>query len=232
MRETLGQLDRIIKEEKRELALVALGRSSSAGRAGEAPRPPGRPRGPGARPEGRGRRHRAPPTQKDGERPARRPAGRSAIARPPSARPPASSPPTRCSRTSSPPHLKQADPHLERRRWPACGPGRRRRGRRRRGAGARLCSGRSSTGSMTVGSRPTRRTSPWPSSSSSSGDQDRNRGASDSLASASARLGDAGVALQKDLIRAGGSMQSAEERPGQDRGQARGRRPARGARST
>jgi hypothetical protein len=42
------------------------------------------------------------------------------------------------------------------------------------------------------------------------GDQNRNRGASDSLASASARLGDSGVALQKDLIRASGSMQSAE----------------------
>jgi hypothetical protein len=41
-------------------------------------------------------------------------------------------------------------------------------------------------------------------------DQNRNRGASDSLAAASARLGDSGVALQKDLIRAAGSMQSAE----------------------
>ena len=36
------------------------------------------------------------------------------------------------------------------------------------------------------------------------------RRASESLASASARLGDAGIALQKDLIRAGGAMQSAE----------------------
>jgi hypothetical protein len=41
-------------------------------------------------------------------------------------------------------------------------------------------------------------------------DQNRNRGASDSLAAASARLGDSGIALQKDLIRASGSMQSAE----------------------
>ncbi len=41
-------------------------------------------------------------------------------------------------------------------------------------------------------------------------DQNRNRAASDSLAAASARLGDSGVALQKDLIRAAGSMQSAE----------------------
>jgi hypothetical protein len=41
-------------------------------------------------------------------------------------------------------------------------------------------------------------------------DQNRNRGASDSLAAASARLGDTGVSLQKDLIRASGSMQSAE----------------------
>ena len=41
-------------------------------------------------------------------------------------------------------------------------------------------------------------------------DQGRNRSAADSLAKTSARLGDTGVALQKDLIRAAGSMQSAE----------------------
>ncbi|WZO96224.1 DUF4175 domain-containing protein [Isosphaeraceae bacterium EP7] len=41
-------------------------------------------------------------------------------------------------------------------------------------------------------------------------DQARNRSATDSLGKASARLGNTGVALQKDLIRAGGSMQSAE----------------------
>jgi hypothetical protein len=42
-------------------------------------------------------------------------------------------------------------------------------------------------------------------------DQSRNRTAADSLAEASARLGNTGIALQKDLIRAGGSMQSAEK---------------------
>jgi hypothetical protein len=41
-------------------------------------------------------------------------------------------------------------------------------------------------------------------------DQNRNRGAADSLAQVSSRLGDTGIALQKDLIRAGGSMQAAE----------------------
>lgn len=41
-------------------------------------------------------------------------------------------------------------------------------------------------------------------------DQLKNRNASDSLSDASARLGDAGVSLQKDLIRASASMQSAE----------------------
>jgi hypothetical protein len=41
-------------------------------------------------------------------------------------------------------------------------------------------------------------------------DQARNRNAADSLAQVSSRLGDSGVALQKDLIRAGGSMQAAE----------------------
>ena len=41
-------------------------------------------------------------------------------------------------------------------------------------------------------------------------DQARNRNAAAALAEASARLGDSGVPLQKDLIRAGGSMQSAE----------------------
>jgi hypothetical protein len=41
-------------------------------------------------------------------------------------------------------------------------------------------------------------------------DQARNRGAADSLARTSARLGNTGIALQKDLIRAGGSMRDAE----------------------
>jgi hypothetical protein len=41
-------------------------------------------------------------------------------------------------------------------------------------------------------------------------DQSRNRGAADALGETSARLGDSGVALQKDLIRAGSSMQAAE----------------------
>jgi len=42
-------------------------------------------------------------------------------------------------------------------------------------------------------------------------DQLKNRRASEALGAASARLGDSGVALQKDLIRAGGSMQAAEQ---------------------
>jgi hypothetical protein len=42
-------------------------------------------------------------------------------------------------------------------------------------------------------------------------DQARNRAAAHSLAVASARLGDSGIALQKDLIRAGGSMRAAEQ---------------------
>ncbi len=41
-------------------------------------------------------------------------------------------------------------------------------------------------------------------------DQARNRGEAATLAEASARLGDSGVALQKDLIRAGGAMEGAE----------------------
>lgn len=41
--------------------------------------------------------------------------------------------------------------------------------------------------------------------------QQKTRGAAEALGSASARLGDSGVALQKDLIRAGGAMQSAEK---------------------
>ncbi len=41
-------------------------------------------------------------------------------------------------------------------------------------------------------------------------DQARNRTAADSLGIASARLGDSGVALQKDLIRAAGAMRAAE----------------------
>jgi len=41
-------------------------------------------------------------------------------------------------------------------------------------------------------------------------DQSRNRTAAESLAEASARLGDTGIALQKDLIRSGGSMRAAE----------------------
>lgn len=42
-------------------------------------------------------------------------------------------------------------------------------------------------------------------------DQARNRAAAASLAAASARLGNSGVPLQKDLIRAGGSMRAAEQ---------------------
>ncbi len=42
-------------------------------------------------------------------------------------------------------------------------------------------------------------------------DQLKNRRASDALAATSGRLGDSGVALQKDLIRAAGSMQAAEK---------------------
>ncbi len=41
-------------------------------------------------------------------------------------------------------------------------------------------------------------------------DQSKNRNSADLLADASARLGDAGISLQKELIRASGSMQSAE----------------------
>jgi hypothetical protein len=41
-------------------------------------------------------------------------------------------------------------------------------------------------------------------------DQARNRDATDTLGKVSARLGDAGIALQKELIRASGSMQEAE----------------------
>jgi len=42
-------------------------------------------------------------------------------------------------------------------------------------------------------------------------DQSRNRDATDSLGQTSARLGETGIALQKDLIHASGSMHSAEE---------------------
>jgi hypothetical protein len=42
-------------------------------------------------------------------------------------------------------------------------------------------------------------------------DQAKNRGASDALAETSARLGDSGVSLQKDLIRAASAMRAAEE---------------------
>ena len=43
------------------------------------------------------------------------------------------------------------------------------------------------------------------------GDQAKNRGATDTLGVVSARLGDIGVTLRKDLIRAGASMRSAEQ---------------------
>jgi hypothetical protein len=43
------------------------------------------------------------------------------------------------------------------------------------------------------------------------GDQAKNRAATDRLAESSARLGDAGVALRKDLIRASATMRSAEQ---------------------
>ena len=43
------------------------------------------------------------------------------------------------------------------------------------------------------------------------GDQAKNRGTAENLEATSARLGDVGVGLRKDLIRAGASMQSAEQ---------------------
>ena len=43
------------------------------------------------------------------------------------------------------------------------------------------------------------------------GDQAKNRGTAESLEATSARLGDVGVALRKDLIRASASMRSAEQ---------------------
>ncbi len=43
------------------------------------------------------------------------------------------------------------------------------------------------------------------------GDQGKNRGATDTLEATSARLGDVGVALRKDLIRASASMRTAEQ---------------------
>ncbi len=55
------------------------------------------------------------------------------------------------------------------------------------------------------------------------GDQAKNRGTTESLEATSARLGDVGVSLRKDLIRASASMRSAEQRPGQDRGRWGGR---------
>ena len=100
--------------------------------------------------------------------------------------------------------------------------GRRRRGRRRRGAGPRPCSARSST-AWTAGRGRREATSPRPSSSSSRRTRPRTAAPTDALAAASARLGDIGVALQKDLIRAGGSMQVGRGEPGQDRGRAGGR---------
>jgi hypothetical protein len=47
-------------------------------------------------------------------------------------------------------------------------------------------------------------------------DQVQNRGAAETLESSSARLGDVGVALRKDLIRASASMRSAEQQLGKD----------------
>lgn len=51
-------------------------------------------------------------------------------------------------------------------------------------------------------------------------DQGRNRGATDALAAASSRLGDTGVGLQKDLILASAAMQAAEEDLGAIRAEA------------
>ena len=76
MRETLGQLERIIKEERRELALVAV-RHRATEALDAARRPPARPRGAGPRPEGRDRRHqrRAAKDERSAERRAERRSG-------------------------------------------------------------------------------------------------------------------------------------------------------------
>ena len=60
-------------------------------------------------------------------------------------------------------------------------------------------------------------TSPGQNSASTRPSSSRPAGPSEALGAASARLGDAGVALQKDLIRAGGSHAGGREEPGPDR---------------
>ncbi len=55
------------------------------------------------------------------------------------------------------------------------------------------------------------------------GDQAKNRGTAESLEATSARLGDVGVALRKDLIRASASMRTAEQSTGEDHRRSRGR---------
>ena len=83
---------------------------------------------------------------------------------------------------------------------------RRRRPKKRRSA-------RCATSSLASTNRCTRRNgrSPRPNSIAARGDQAKNRGTTESLEATSARLGDVGVALRKDLIRASASMRSAEQ---------------------
>ena len=85
MRETLGQLERIINEEKRELSWSRKA-VERPGRAGEAAGPQGRPGGARPRPEGRGRRHDGRGQEGGRMRRRKRHGRQCAIARTPSAR--------------------------------------------------------------------------------------------------------------------------------------------------
>ena len=99
MRESLGQLERIIKEES--ASWPGRAKPGATGRAGAAAKPQARPGGPRPRPEGRGRRHREAAAKNGGAASKDSTGRRFALARPRSGRRRPPLPPTRCSPASS-----------------------------------------------------------------------------------------------------------------------------------
>ena len=219
MRETLGQLDRIVKEERRELGwsrfaleqrkrlarfttrrpdLESLVRDQQAVIADTRNISEKEEVGEGS-PDGDPRPRDEAPERGGG-------AGDRPVVRRPSASPPAASRLV---------HRRGDEVHWKR---PTRAPPSRPRTRHlaRCATSSRVWTNRSAETERTIAQAEFNRRA---------GDQAKNRGTAESLEATSARLGDVGVALRKDLIRASASMRTAEQQLAKTDGRSGGRRP-------
>ncbi|MDR3635191.1 MAG: DUF4175 domain-containing protein [Isosphaeraceae bacterium] len=198
MRETLGQLERIVKEEKRELGWSRFAVEQRKRRERLTARRPDL--------ESLLRDQKAVVADTKGATKEARPAIRDREVKLRKAAAALATDPLFADQ--QPPHLRRADSHLGDAVTALEGTD----------AGAALASEERALG--TIAEELTRldeqtaqaeRTVAPPEFGRREVDQAKNRGVTDTLAEVSARLGDAGVALRKDLIRASASMRSAEQ---------------------